>query len=463
MTDGEFGLESKEEETGIRIRLIRDMPHPPILSCAVCLGTVRVQCNTEHEMDALRWWSAQTEDSEERRAAFFSGVHVVRDGLLSGLVAARQGELSTIHGQTLAAEVVAAEIRGRSEAEVDRIRLSGERDRLAAELDRFKSASAELITARVAEAEARVSSCERALAAARIEESSRSATRAAAMLESLQIRMDQVEGNRRTESDLLSRALAAERELEDYKKSNHGKGVIGEMLVSTALRARFDRFEVEEKGGGIEAHSQDVWLKIAPSKFVAFESKLKKTITRSDVDKFYADLDAMPGCIGAMMVSLASRNIPGKGGFAVELHAGRRPVLFVGFASVEEFGRFFGDYAQVLVLLSQHAISSDDDASASESATSDAARMSALLRALKPLVDRARRAKNDLLQLGNAIRASGRAVEQLQGTLESLFSDMERAMISASSYSSSCAPASKRRSPPPPRKAAKVPPECKDV
>lgn len=463
---------------------------PGASAISVCLGAVRVACRSPHELEAARWWAAQPEASEARRCAFLAGVYVARTGLLDGLVGERaegeaerqlldlrdahrralaeQGERMQAEGRArlaavgeqleaararLADECEAAAARASAAGAVELMRAAAERDGAVAELRRLRDAEgaraadlARLADARVAAAVAEAASRERAAAAGRLEDLLRANSRFAALHEAARARLDELEGARtrdeaagaaRRLDEAEARARAAEGQLEAFRRTNHGKGVVGEAMVASALRERFEHLEVEDKGGvgGCEAHCQDVWLRLGPDSFVAFESKLKKTITKADVDKFYSDLESMPGCAGAMLVSLASRNIPGKGSFAVELHAGRRPVMFVGFASPDEFARFFGDYAQVLLLLGRHAAelcggqAPPSSGAASEPAPEEAAareRLVALVRALAPLVERARRSKNELAQLGAGLRAACRAAESLHASLDALFTDMER-------------------------------------
>jgi hypothetical protein len=456
-------------------------------SFSISLGSLDISCGAPHELRAMQWWGEALADA--RKAAFLAGVYVVRNGLVEGLmgdarrlgcdraVAERDEQICALAGR-LAAEradaervrvacerelaavragverrlveaAEAAEARAAGVGGVELMRARAERDGALGELERLRASSAELADARVAAAAAEAG----ARCAAKLEDALRANARATALHEAARGRLEELEACRRREGEsalqrqldeAAARARAAEEQLAAFKQTNHGKGVVGEALVAQALRARFEQLEVEDKGGvgGSEAHCQDVWLRMSPSAFVAFESKLKKTITKADVDKFYADLEAMPCCAGAMLVSLASRNIPGKGSFSVELHAGRRPVMFVGFGSPDEFARFFGDYAQVLLLLSQHAAAAAAASAASAEAGADgkerdhaaAEQLAALVRALAPLVERIRRAKNDLAQVGAGLRTAGRAVDALQGSLDGLFADMERLLATASSH-----------------------------
>jgi hypothetical protein len=66
---------------------------------------------------------------------------------------------------------------------------------------------------------------------------------------------------------------------------------------------------------------------------IAIESKNKRAITSSDITKFYRDVDNLTqqhgdAFMGAIFVSLATKNIPGKGDFRLESRAGKT-LLFI--------------------------------------------------------------------------------------------------------------------------------------
>ena len=160
-----------------------------------------------------------------------------------------------------------------------------------------------------------------------------------------------------SERERLRRALAdKDHEIAVLKNSNHVKGDLGEAAVADALRASFPEFTVLSVG---HAHpgSGDVWLVDpdgSPPGMLMLECKNKKTIERADIDKFYADVTRLTSedpvapaghpcsCVGAVLVSLSTPNVPGKGGACVEVFRDV-PVMFLGFADHEDF---FANFAR---------------------------------------------------------------------------------------------------------------------
>lgn len=129
-----------------------------------------------------------------------------------------------------------------------------------------------------------------------------------------------------------------ERKLAILEKSNSGKGIAGEATLSEYLRLHFLENEIMDTSR--QKHSCDMWMKLVGGSFVAVESKNKSIVTSQDVDKFLFDVEYMCNMhpdkfLGAIFVSLRSRNIPHKGDMHVELRQGR-PVMFVAFESDED-------------------------------------------------------------------------------------------------------------------------------
>ena len=281
--------------------------------------------------------------------------------------------------------------------------MMAEVERARQELARSVEASSELERMTTAAVVSEAREAVRREMASRAEEVLAGAARMEVLYETTRARLEASEGGearerlRRAEEEAreaAERARMAEEALEAFKGTNRGKGAVGESAVAGLLRSRFARNEVEEKGS-VESHSQDVWMHVGGGKHIAFESK-NKVVTKGDVEKFYRNVRAMPSCGGAMLVSLATPNVPGKGSFAVEVCDGR-PVMFVGFDGIEECGRFLGTYAQVLVTLASHV-----------EAGAGAAReggVAEVIGRLTPAVERIRRTKN----------AAGAAGERSEG------------------------------------------------
>lgn len=132
-------------------------------------------------------------------------------------------------------------------------------------------------------------------------------------------------------------------ELTIAKKSNMGKGNIGEHALSEWLRNNYIEFDVQDTSK-LKA-ACDIHVAVNSKEFFAIESKNKSTITRNDIDKFYRDVQNLTelnsnAFLGAMFVSLATKNVPGKGDFYFELFQ-NRPVLFIGFNIVDNLNSDF--------------------------------------------------------------------------------------------------------------------------
>jgi hypothetical protein len=122
------------------------------------------------------------------------------------------------------------------------------------------------------------------------------------------------------------------------QRSNAGKGAWGESLLTDYLRNRFLDWEVTDTSRS--KHSCDIWMKRGDERFVAVESKYKASICATDLSKFVTDVDYMgrtngDALIGAVFVSVRSKNIPGKGELELE-YANGRPVLYVGFCGEDD-------------------------------------------------------------------------------------------------------------------------------
>lgn len=131
---------------------------------------------------------------------------------------------------------------------------------------------------------------------------------------------------------------ALEMELSIAKKSNAGKGNLGEFAMVSWLREKFPAMEVVDTSG--QPASCDIALRVMDASFLAVEVKNKANIVPDDLKKFYRDVDSMVvqeagRFLGAAFVSLRSRGIPTKGSLHFEVHRGR-PLLFISFTSEEE-------------------------------------------------------------------------------------------------------------------------------
>jgi len=144
-------------------------------------------------------------------------------------------------------------------------------------------------------------------------------------------------------ADLQSALQEATDKLAVLQRSNAGKGVWGESILSKYLRDNFMDWEVSDTSQ--TKHSCDIWMKRSDKRFVAVESKYKASISTSDITKFASDVDYMCQTngdmfMGAVFVSVKSKNIPSKGELNLEYSNGR-PVLYVGFGCEDEMDGAF--------------------------------------------------------------------------------------------------------------------------
>jgi hypothetical protein len=132
-------------------------------------------------------------------------------------------------------------------------------------------------------------------------------------------------------ADLTASLKKAEEELGILRRSNYGKGVVGETIIRDFLRREWPAACIVDTAQ--TKHSCDLHMVVDDREVWAFESKYKDTIVKSDIDKFYNDVVHMsidPKFHGAVFVSLKTGNIPGKGDMCLEMVNGKVPVLFVG-------------------------------------------------------------------------------------------------------------------------------------
>lgn len=125
--------------------------------------------------------------------------------------------------------------------------------------------------------------------------------------------------------------MQKEAELNMFKASNHGKGVMGEQLLMRIIEDIFPRYLVEHKGR--VGHESDIHIVNARNEVILVESKFKDRITAADVDKFYRDIVEVGNAssvIGGAFICIRSKNIPGKGSLAFEMR-NQVPILFIVF------------------------------------------------------------------------------------------------------------------------------------
>lgn len=128
-------------------------------------------------------------------------------------------------------------------------------------------------------------------------------------------------------------------QIEILKNSNIFKGNLGEFELTNYLQSIFDTLTV--KNCSKTAHSCDVHLLDNDNNIIAFESKWKQNIEKSDISKFNCDLESLikmeMKVIGGVFVSFCTTNIPNKGKLLFELGPENLPICYVGYSSLNEF------------------------------------------------------------------------------------------------------------------------------
>jgi len=139
-------------------------------------------------------------------------------------------------------------------------------------------------------------------------------------------------------------------EIQVLKSGNFVKGRAGENLIKEYLQEHFTEWMVEYKGKN--PHECDMHMVNSSGDIVMIESKNKDAIAKSDVDKFYNDIAHMEAserpCLGAVFVSIRTRNIPWKGQVFLEM-VNKRPALFLGFGNEEDLQLHLANYVRVFL------------------------------------------------------------------------------------------------------------------
>jgi len=234
-------------------------------------------------------------------------------------------------------------------------------------------------------------------------------------------------------AELESGIAKLESENSVLKRSNAGKGSMGEFEIAKMIRSAFPRYEVLDASQQEASCDLHVFLEAAnptfkaTPQFVAIESKNKAAVTsRGDIDKFLRDCASLtrlhgPAFLGAVFVSLRSANIPGRGSFAVEMTPEMRVVVFVGFGcsfdcSFGDSGDAGADMTRTRMLEHCVRIVVEVGRACLNLATSDS-EVKDIRARLSPLVERVQ----GLLREVATIRdAAGRILKSCQGTQEAI-------------------------------------------
>jgi hypothetical protein len=141
-------------------------------------------------------------------------------------------------------------------------------------------------------------------------------------------------------------------EIQILKSGNIIKGREGEMMIKESLQEHFTDWVFEYKGK--TPHECDLHMTSVQDDLVMIESKNKDAITKLDIDKFYNDIGYLAQqqrpCLGAVFISIKTRNIPHKGSHRLEM-VNKTPVLFMGFLNEEELRMYLPQHVKAFVQL----------------------------------------------------------------------------------------------------------------
>jgi hypothetical protein len=200
-------------------------------------------------------------------------------------------------------------------------------------------------------------------------------------------------------ADLAASLKRAEEELGILRRSNYGKGVVGETIIRDFLRREWPTACIVDMAQ--TKHSCDLHMILDDREVWAFESKYKDTIVKSDIDKFYNDVIHMsidPKFHGAVFISLKTANIPGKGDMCLEMVNGKVPVLFVG-GTGEDWLMECTWFRHCMNMLMQVARQS-------KRVNNENMSVEALVEKLKPIMERIKKLRANINKMRNNVLAS---------------------------------------------------------
>lgn len=141
-------------------------------------------------------------------------------------------------------------------------------------------------------------------------------------------------------------------EINQLKNSNVVKGEIGENMILENLQNYYPTNIISNKSK--TSHSCDIHMTLSSSnKTIVFESKYKKTIELSDINKFYNDMITLPDdIIGGIFISILNKNIPGKGEVHIEIiPQNNKLIMFLGFNNENDFQYYFIKHVSLFIKL----------------------------------------------------------------------------------------------------------------
>ena len=120
------------------------------------------------------------------------------------------------------------------------------------------------------------------------------------------------------------------------ENTNQTKKINGEENLYNCLDNSFENYEIIKCDNIPE--SMDIHIKVKENIIIGAESKYKKRIDKTDIEKFERDINSLKSTqnfIGAIFASIKTKKILNKGCDSIELYNGI-PILYVGYENEEE-------------------------------------------------------------------------------------------------------------------------------
>lgn len=227
---------------------------------------------------------------------------------------------------------------------------------------------------------------------------------------------------------------AAQADNDRLRGCNHVKGALGEARVMGALQRAFpDWAFVDTSARGAES---DFHMTGAAGEVLAVEVKNKGVVTAGDVEKSLRDVRELQERLGArlvgyLFVSVRSRNIPRKGGLALEAAHGV-PVLWYGMDEAPDAdvaARDDADMARAAGLLLDVGRAclgrGGGGEGGAEGGAECRARMAAMVRQVGGMLQRLDRARTSATGMRNALSLARRHADEVAVQVDAAFQDAE--------------------------------------
>jgi hypothetical protein len=226
------------------------------------------------------------------------------------------------------------------------------------------------------------------------------------------------DGQMRDMDDLKRQLNERDKELNILKKATFAKGNKGEYVIKHRLQQLYPCNEFVDVSK--DKHCGDIHM--IPSQtndIIMIESKYKETISKQDVDKFYADIEHISKTNGrivcAVFVSILTKNIPNIGSFKIDFHNGV-PAVFVGFSSEDEFDSWIHCHMNMALELAAY----QKKGAASTECIQD------IMKRISPLVEQIRCIKTSVEKIRNIhMNTMNVAIIDLENSIKKLYHSIQ--------------------------------------